>query len=382
MADFKRADLRNKQPAHHRRGLIKSGLVLGLGGLLAPWPSAVRAARVTEVSTPASGLQIERRDSDCVFEGRPCWISGDAARQLGVQVTDPRFYRYVGSQFHLDELFFGAGWADGPVWLPEEQALVFSDTRENLLYRWSAAHGPQRLRSPAGQPQGNAVDGAGRLLTAEQARHGISRTEAAGRSAMLVERFAGRRFNGPNDLAVRSDGTIWLTDSACGACSPAKGGQASSEMAGSYVYCFDPATGQISIATFEMFRPNGIAFSPDEKYLYLSESSSAEFGEQGLSQLVLFDVEGTRLSNRRVLAEVTPAHADGLAVRPNGIIFCSSGNGLVTFLPDGTELGRLVLGKPASNCVFADEKTLFITALNSVYRLKLGGTRVRAPVPG
>lgn len=351
--------------AHLRRQFLKASGALGASMALGAGMPVARAAGVKEVTAP-----IEAGPDACIVDGKPCWITGSAARQLKVEVRDPRFYQYVGDQFRFDELFSGATWAEGPAWLADQKALIFSDVKKNVMYRWTDAKGVEVFRQPSHFANGNAVDRDGNLITAEHGRRGISRTDAQGNVQLLVDKLEGKRLNSPNGVAVRSDGTIWFSDPPYGILSDEEGKKAPSEMVGSYVYCFNPTTGRINIATFEMFRPNGLAFSPDEKHLYVAEMSSVEFRENGMNHVILFDVDGTRLKNRRVLAEIRPGIPDGIAVRKNGIIFCSSGNGMVALLPDGTELGRFNIGKTTSNGVFADEHTLFITASNSLYRLK------------
>ena len=353
--------------ADRRRRFLRTtgmlGVGMALGGVV---PPAAHAARVKEVTADTGGAGAKA----CVANGKPCWIGGNAADQLKIEVLDPRFYQYVGDQFRFDELFDGATWAEGPAWLPKQKALIFSDVKKNVMYRWTESGGTEVFRQPSHFANGNAVDREGNLFTAEHGRRGISRTDARGNVQLLVDKLEGRRLNSPNGIAVRSDGTVWFTDPPYGILSDEEGKKAPSEMVGSYVYRFDPQSGRINIATFEMFRPNGLAFSPDEKHLYVAEMSSVEFKENGMNHIILFDVDGQKLKNRRVLAEIRPGIPDGLTVRSNGIIFCSSGNGMVALLPDGTELGRFIIGKTTSNGVFADEHTLFITASNSLYRLK------------
>ena len=171
---------------------------------------------------------------------------------------------------------------------------------------------------------------------------------------------------------MKSDGTIWFTDPPYGILSDAEGKKSPSEIIGCYIYCYDPKTDEINIATFNVMRPNGLAFSPDEKQLFVADMSVVEFEKEGLHHLVVFDVEGNRLKNRRDVAEINPGIPDGLRIDKQGVIYCSCESGIIVLLSDGTYLGRFIVDKATSNCTFGDnQKTLFITASNSLYRLTI-----------
>lgn len=288
------------------------------------------------------------------------------------EIYDERFSTLVGTTFQLDELFSNAVWAEGPVWLPQQQAVIFSDVKGNTLYRWTKQNGTQVLRSPSYFANGNTLDMEGNLITCEHGRRAISKTDKQGNVQILVDKLEGKRFNSPNDLVVKSDGTIWFTDPPYGILSDAEGKKSPSEIIGCYVYCYDPKTDEINIATFNVMRPNGLAFSSDEKQLFVADMSIVEFEKEGLHHLVAFDVEGKRLKNRRNVAEINPGIPDGLKINKQGVIYCSCENGILVLLSDGTYLGRFIVGKTTSNCTFGDnQKTLFITSSNSLYKLTI-----------
>ncbi len=291
---------------------------------------------------------------------------------LKTEIYDERFHTLVGSKFQLEELFSDAVWAEGPVWLPQQQAVVFSDVKGNTMYRWTEQNGTQVLRSPSNFSNGNTVDAEGNLITCEHGRRAISKTDKQGDVRILVDKLEGKRFNSPNDVVVKSDGTIWFTDPPYGILSDAEGKKSPSEIIGCYIYCYDPKTDEINIATFNVMRPNGLAFSPDEKQLFVADMSVVEFEKEGLHHLVVFDVEGKRLKNRRDVAEINPGIPDGLRIDKQGVIYCSCESGIIVLLSDGTYLGRFIVDKTTSNCTFGDnQKTLFITASNSLYRLTI-----------
>lgn len=293
-------------------------------------------------------------------------------QNVQVEIYDPRFSQLVGKQFQLDVLFDHAIWAEGPAWQAETQTLVFSDVKANKLYKWNANEGVQVIRFPSYFSNGNAIDQQGQLITCEHGRRGISCTDKQGNVTLLVGNIEGKRLNSPNDVVVKSDGTIWFTDPPYGILSDAEGHKSPSEVIGCYVYCFDPKTGKINIATFNTMRPNGLAFSPDESQLFVADMSAVEFDQDGLHHLVVFDVEGNYAKNRREVAEINPGIPDGFCINAQNVIYCSCETGLLVLLTDGTLLGRIILGKTTSNCTFGDnQQTLFITASNSVYRLTL-----------
>ncbi|MFZ7344081.1 SMP-30/gluconolactonase/LRE family protein [Avibacterium volantium] len=288
------------------------------------------------------------------------------------EVYDERFYQFVGYSGTLQELYDKAVWAEGPAWFPEQQRLIFSDVKANKMYCWELEKGISIFRDMSHFANGNTVNQYGELVTCEHGRRGISHTDKEGNVRLLVDRIENKRLNSPNDVVVKSDGTIWFTDPPYGILTNEEGYQSSSEIIGCYVYCFDPICNEITIATFNTMRPNGLAFSPDESQLFVADMSRVEFEQQGLHHLVVFDVEGKKLHNRRTVAEITPGIPDGFCIDKQGVIYCSCATGIIVLLPDGTKLGRILLNKTTSNCTFGnDEKTLFITASNSLYKLTI-----------
>ncbi|MGC6248497.1 SMP-30/gluconolactonase/LRE family protein [Bisgaard Taxon 45] len=287
-----------------------------------------------------------------------------------IEIYDQRFYQLVGSNLQIEELFDQAIWAEGPVWLAEEKAVIFSDVKGNTMYRWTQKTGTKVFRSPSYFANGNATDSAGHLITCEHGMRGISLTNKQGKRRLLVDKLDNKQLNSPNDVIVKSDGTIWFTDPPYGILSDAEGKKAASEIIGCYVYCYDPQIDELNVATFHVMRPNGLAFSADESQLIVADMSVVEFAKSGLRHLVAFDVRGKQLENRRVIAEISPGIPDGFCIDHHNVIYCSCATGLVILLMDGTMLGRILLDKTTSNCTFgADQKTLFITATNSLYRL-------------
>lgn len=165
------------------------------------------------------------------------------------------------------------------------------------MFRWSEGDDVSLWRQNSNYVNGNALDNEERVVSCEHGRRGISRTEKDGSVIMLVDKIDGKRFNSPNDVVVRSDGTIWFTDPPYGIISDEEGYKSESQIIGCYVYCYDPNDNKISIATSDVQRPNGLAFSPDEKWLYVADMSIADFPLHGRHELRIYPVQGKTLDD-------------------------------------------------------------------------------------
>jgi len=286
-----------------------------------------------------------------------------------VRVADARLATLVDPGTQLLRLADGCIWTEGPVWLPREAAVEFSDIPNDRALRWSAATGAHVVRQPNDHTNGNTLDHEGRVVHCEHGRRLVSRTEHDDSRVTLVERHAGGRLNSPNDVVVKSDRTIWFTDPTYGIISNDEGHKAPSEQAGCFVYRLDPSTGDLSVVTDVMHHPNGLAFSPDERLLYVSDTIAAV--DPGADrQILVFDVvDGRRLADPRVFVSIDPGVADGLRVDVHGNVWTSAADGIHVVAPDGHELGRILVPEPTSNCVFGgpDGRQLFITASSSLY---------------
>jgi gluconolactonase len=191
----------------------------------------------------------------------------------------------------------------------------------------------------------------------------------------VVDRYQGRRLNSPNDIVVKRDGSLWFTDPPYGILSDREGHQADSELGDCYVFRFDPATGALRIVSDWVVEPNGLAFSPDESLLYVSDTSAALAPPgQGHHHIVVFDVvAGQDLANPRVFAEVSPGLSDGFRVDVHGFVYTSSEDSVQVYHPDGTRIGRIAVPEKVGNLVFGGPAgdTLFICASSSLYRIRL-----------
>jgi gluconolactonase len=303
-----------------------------------------------------------------------------------VTVVDPAAAALIDPASRLTRLTGGGVWAEGPVYLPDEDALMYSDVRLDRAIRWSEARGGVVWREPNDHTNGNTLDREGRIVHCEHGNRRVARTEADGTRHGLVDRFEGRRLNSPNDVVVRSDGTIWFTDPPYGIVLPDEGHPAPQEQPGCFVFRFDPESGELSVASDALVHPNGLAFSPDESLLYVSDTSAAVDPEGNHHIVVLDVVDGRRLERPRVLAVMEPGLADGLRVDEHGNVWSSAADGIHVLAPDGADLAVVRVPEVTSNCVFGgpDGRRLFITASSSLYAIdtRVRGAGVAAGLPG
>ncbi len=288
-------------------------------------------------------------------------------------VYDARLCDLISPDAELEKLVGGAKHSEGPVYLPDDDSVIWSDVSGNRLLRWSVQDGTQIIRDPSDYQNGNCLDQEGRLVSCSHGQRAIIRREYTGDWRVLVDRYQGNRLNSPNDLVVKSDGTIWFTDPPFGLTQPGEGHAEPQEQPGSFVFRFNPSTGKIHAVIKEMERPNGLAFSPDEKTLYVSDTSQVNYS-QGHHYVRAYDLIGeTQVTNGRVFAVIEPGQPDGFKVDLQGNLFISSADSIQVFAPDGTCLGKLLVPEVCSNLAFGGQKgqRLFITAGHSLYTIRL-----------
>jgi gluconolactonase len=298
-----------------------------------------------------------------------------------IEVLDPRFARVapVGdAAAKLERLCTGAVWSEGPVWIRETGELLWSDIPNNRMLAWHADRGMTVWRDAVEFTNGHVREADGSLLHCSHGRRALVRTrfDAQGRAVgdeVVVDRYQGRRFNSPNDVVVKRDGSIWFTDPPYGIMSDREGHKAESELGRCYVFCFDPSSGALRIVSDFFEDPNGLAFSPDERVLYVSDTSAARHRD-GKHHIVAFDVIGGQdLANPRVFAVVQPGLADGFRVDIHGFVYTSSEDSVQVYHPDGTRMGRIPVPEKVGNLVFGGEQgnELYISASTSLYRIVL-----------
>ena len=298
-----------------------------------------------------------------------------------IEVLDPRFAQVARPAGTLQRLCTGAAWSEGPVWLRETSEVLWSDIPNNRMLAWHEQRGMSVWREAVEFTNGHALEADGALLHCSHGLRAIVRTRldaqgrALGDDETLVTHYQGRRLNSPNDVVVKRDSTIWFTDPPYGILSDREGRRADGELGDNYVFRFDPATGALRIASDFIEEPNGLAFSPDESVLYVSDTSAAlRTDGSGHHHIVAFDVIGGQdLANPRVFAVVSPGLADGFRVDVHGFVYTSSEDSVQVYHPDGTPIGRIPVPEKVGNLCFGGEagNELFICASRSLYRIVL-----------
>ncbi|MCC5647680.1 SMP-30/gluconolactonase/LRE family protein [Nostoc sp. CHAB 5824] len=290
-----------------------------------------------------------------------------------IEIYDDRLRAIVRPEASLQKLANGAVHSEGPVYFHEDDSVVWSDAHGNRLLRWSSIDNVSVLRDPSDYQSGNYRDLEGRLVACSSGLRAIIRREQDGEWKVLVDRYQNKRLNSPNDLVVKSDGTIWFTDPPYGITEPNQGYGGEQEQPGSYVYRFDPAIGEIYPVVTDMVRPNGLAFSPDESLLYVSDTAAFNI-PGGPHHIRVYEVVDDRhLKNGRVFAVIEPGQPDGLRVDEHGNVFTSSQDSVQIYASDGTRLGKILVPEISTNLTFAGKKRdrLFITAGHSLYVIDL-----------
>jgi len=290
-----------------------------------------------------------------------------------IEIYDDRMRAIVHPNAELKKIADGAVWSEGPVYFHEDDSVVWSDAHGDRLLRWSAGEGVSVLRDPSHYQSGNYRDREGRLVSCSAGDRAIIRREHDGQWITLVDRYQSKRLNSPNDLVVKSDGTIWFTDPPYGLTQPNQGYGGNEEQAGSFVYRFDPATGEIDPVITEMERPNGLAFSPDECLLYVSDTSGFDY-PQGHHYIRAYDVVDERWAkNGRVFVVVEPGQPDGFRFDESGNMFTTSEDSVQVFAPDKTRLGKIRTPRTCANLTFGgyDRNRLFIAAGSALYAIDL-----------
>jgi gluconolactonase len=288
---------------------------------------------------------------------------------------DPRFNALVIGHAKLEKLWTGSRWAEGPAYFPAGRYLVWSDIPNDRLLRFDETDGSVSVfRQPAHNTNGNTRDREGRLISCHHLTRCVTRTEHDGTIRVLADRWDGKRLNSPNDVVVKSDGSIWFTDPTYGIDGDYEGDKAASEIGGSYVYRLDLATGAVSAVIKDRVQPNGLAFSPDESILYVVDTGASH--RPGLPVTIhAYPMQGNAVSPGKptLFATCPQGFFDGFRVDTAGNIWTSSGTGVGCYAPDGTLIGTIPIGEIVGNVCFGGLKRnrLFIAAQTSLYAIYL-----------
>lgn len=298
----------------------------------------------------------------------------------GFEIHDERFKHYILGNAPLEELGSGFRWIEGPVWMGDADCLLFQDLPRNRTMRWIEGAGFSVYRAPSNYANGQTRDREGRLIACSHRGRCLYRTEYDGTVTTLVERHAGKRLNSPNDVVVKSDGTIWFSDPVYGIANDYEGGRQHSEQPPA-LYRFDPRTNEIQVMAGDFDGPNGLAFSPDERRLYVAETGD-QSKPNPRQYIRVFDVapDGA-LSGGDVFHKIEPGYCDGMRVDEDGNVWSSAGDGVHCISPEGKLMGKILVPHVVSNITFGGpaKNRLFIGGSHTLYGIFLDRRGVQTP---
>jgi gluconolactonase len=321
------------------------------------------SAAVAAAALAPNGLKAQS------FRNQPQALS-QSYPDPAIQILDPSFAKYRIQNAGVERLATGMRWSEGPVWFGDTHSLLWSDIPNNRIMRYDDINNQVSVfRYPSNNANGNTRDRQGRLVTCEHLTRRITRTEYDGSITVLIDKFDGKPLNSPNDVVVKSDDSIWFSDPTSGIQGNYEGRMQQSELPMN-VYRLDAKTGRATVVA-EGLRPNGLAFSPDEKRIYLVDNNDTP------RLIRVYDVvaDGTKLANGRIFVTCEPgANADGYRCDIDGNLWCGWGsgpdiNGVTVFNPDGKRIGHIALPERAANLCFggAARNRLFMAASHSLY---------------
>ena len=277
---------------------------------------------------------------------------------------DKPFERVVSN--HRLQLLYDRGiWCEGPAWWEKHQTLVFSDVRGRRTLGWRTDGSVRILDDRSNFANGNAIDHRGDLIRCEHGGRRVVRWRK-NKVDVLADRYAGKHLNSPNDLLVARDGAVWFTDPTFGIEDPREGYPATPELSHTSVYRWSEQGGLQRMTDVD--QPNGIAFSPDESRLYVTQTPT----DGRPPEIAVYDWDRNALRNRQTFARVPDGQADGIAVDARGWLWASSGSGVVVYDPSGKLIGKIPTPHLTSNCTFdTTQSRLFITGREALWMIRL-----------
>jgi gluconolactonase len=287
------------------------------------------------------------------------------------EIHDRRFRALIHGNVAIEKLATGFRWAEGPAWFAAGRYLVWSDIPNDRMMRWDETDGSVSVfRQPSHNSNGNTVDRHGRLVTCEHRSRTVTRTEHDGRRTVIASHFEGKRLNSPNDVVVKSDGSVWFTDPTYGIDSEYEGDASHSEIGASHVYRIDPESGVVEAVATDFEKPNGIAFTADEKKLYVVDTGFSH-GDHLPKHIRVFDVgaDGRTLTGGHEFATCDVGLFDGIRLDIHGNVWTSAGDGVHCYAPDGVLLGKIRIPEVVANLTFGGPKRnrMFICGTTSLY---------------
>jgi gluconolactonase len=299
----------------------------------------------------------------------------------GFEILHPSFARYILGNAQLETLASGFRWIEGPVWMGDANCLLFQDLPNDRTMRWIEGRGVSVYRAPSNYANGQTRDRQGRLIACSHRGRCLYRTEYDGRVSTLADRHGGKRLNSPNDVVVKSDGSIWFTDPLYGISNDYEGGRQISEQPPA-VYRLNPATGDIHIVADDFDGPNGLAFSPDERRLYIAETGDQTRGNPR-QYIRMFDVgtNGSTLLGGDIFHKIEPGYCDGMRVDEHCNVWSSAADGVHCIGSSGELLGKVLVPHRVSNLTFGSlaKNRLFIGGSCTLYSIFLNCRGAQTP---
>ncbi len=283
------------------------------------------------------------------------------------EVHDSRFLKLIHTNASLDILWDNGRWCEGPAYLAAGRYVIWSDIPNDRVMRWDENDGHVSVfATPCNNHNGHTVDLQGRLVSCEHMTRRVSRIEHGGETTILADRFTGRRLNSPNDVVVKSDGTIWFSDPTYGIDSDYEGKKSPSDLGSSDVYRIN-LDGSVSRVITDLAQPNGLAFSPDERLLYVADTGQTH-DPSCTPTLSAYPLQNADVGPGQTLATCDVGLFDGFRVDTDGNIWTSAGDGVHCYAPDGALLGKILIDEVVANLVFGGPKKnrLFICATTSL----------------
>jgi gluconolactonase len=301
------------------------------------------------------------------------WQPSERYPDPSIVALDPSFKKYHLPLSAVERLWHGSRWGEGPVWIGDLRCLLWSDIPNNRVLKWEEETGAvSEWRKPSNNANGHTRDRQGRIIACEHAGRRVVRFEPDGAITVIADSYQGKRLNSPNDVVVKSDGSIWFTDPPFGTYAFYEGIKCEAELPHTHVYRVDGQTGEITCVADDIDHPNGLAFSPDESILYIIESRSTP------RNILAYDVVGgTKLQKRRVFVECRPGETpDGFRVDTDGNLWCGWGmtaehDGVRVINSAGTYIGHIHLPERCANLAFGgrNRNRLFMSAAQSLFAL-------------
>ena len=291
------------------------------------------------------------------------------------QVENTDLFKSYIKTTEFKQLFNDTLWAEGPCYIPHKDMLVWSDIPNNRMMKLVKGQ-VSEFRNPSNFCNGNTIDNDENLISCSHGGRCIYKTDDELNVSVVVDQFDGKKFNSPNDVCVKSDNTIWFTDPPYGILSDYEGYPGEQEYGGCYVFCFNTKKNILKVITTNLDRPNGIAFSHDEKKLYIADTG------ENIKCMYVFDVEGDLISNQKLVYDFKPFFSDGFRCDKDGNIWTSAGKAIKCFNPQNELIGQLILPELVSNLEFGGKEgnTLYVTATSSLYAMELNQIGAKFPI--